>query len=90
MLETRRNIEEQSTLVIEEPTYPEQLLKIGKAALQNEHLVLDIGGSFLQQPCPGVYLIKTCQRASVGRRWMMPTRAAFGPLSRDSERLNRI
>ena len=46
MLKTQ-NIERQSTLVIKKPTYIEQLLEIGKATLQDEHLVLDVGGPFL-------------------------------------------
>jgi len=49
---------EQQSTHIDEPTYPEQLLEIGKPALQDEHLVLDVCGAFLQQPCFGVYLIK--------------------------------
>ena len=51
-------VERQSTQVISEPAYPEQLLEIGEPTLQDEHLVLDVGGAFLQQPCLGVYLIK--------------------------------
>jgi len=46
MLKTR-SIEQQSTLVAEEPTYPKQLLEIGKATLQDKHLVLDVGGPVL-------------------------------------------
>jgi len=57
----KRGVEQQITPVVNEPIYPEQLLKIGKPSLQDKHLVLDIGGAFLQQPCLGVYLAKKRQ-----------------------------
>lgn len=58
-----RSVEQQSTQ-IDEVAYPEQLLEIGKPTLQDEHLVPDVGGALLQQPCLGVYLIEKPERIS--------------------------
>lgn len=80
MLKKQGRVEQQSAMVIDEPTHPEQLLKIDKPALQDEHLVIDIGATFLQQPRLSVYLAGEHQRAGMIWYWMIPTRAAFGPL----------
>ena len=81
ILKKQSRVEQQSTLVIDEPAYPEQLLEIGKTTLQNEHLVVGIGGAVLQHSCLGVYLVKKPQRGGMFRCRMMLTRAAFGPLT---------